>query len=250
MSTIKNNFLDLIKHTSKLGFIEMVKLIGDGTETKLEAIDNDKVVVIYGKLNDPIDGLEGTVGLSRLGILDGFLHFPPYESDNASVEISTQLRGTESTPSGVSFDSNDGHQANYRFMAEMQANEQIKVPPFKGATWNVEIEPTKQNLRDLSYISGVMGSYESTFMVKTIGDNLEFHVGTGSSDRSKLTIAKGITGSMSHSWSWPLTHVLSILKLLDSAKKCTMHFSNQGALKIEITSAFGTYQYILPARNV
>lgn len=249
MSKIQDSFLDIIKHTSKLGFIEMVKLIGEDGATKIEAIENDRVVVVYGDLNEEIEGLDGTVGLARLSILDGYLHFPPFESDNATIAIKTQDRNGVTTPLELSFDSNDGADSSYRFMNKVQADEQIQTPPFRGVTWNIEIVPTKQNLKDLSYIYTVMGGFEPNFMVSVDNGNLEFHVGEGANDRTKLTIAKGVTGTLKHQWSWPLSHVLSILKLLDSSESCTLHISDQGALKIEIKSGIGTYQYILPART-
>jgi len=249
MSKMQDSFLDIIKHTSKLGFIEMVKLIGENGTTKIEAIENDRVVVVYGTLKEEIDGFNGTVGLARLGILDGYLHFPPFESDNASVSIKDQERNGVSSPLEINFDSNDGHNASYRFMNKVQADEQIQAPPFRGAKWDVVITPTKQNLRDLSYIYSVMSGFEQNFLVKVENGNLEFHVGVGANDRTKLTIATGVTGTLKHGWSWPLSHVLAILKLMDSSKSCTLHISDQGALKIEIDSDIGDYQYILPART-
>lgn len=244
-----DNFLDIIKHTSGLGFIEMAKLTGSATDVKLEAMDDDRTVVLNATLKNPIDGLEGTIGLSRLGILSGYLNFAPFAEAAAKTEIKTQKRGTDEVPAEIKFDSGVGHVAHYRFMSAEIAEEQIKVPPFKGATWQVVITPTKSAMKDLSAMNAILGAFESTFTVRTTDDTLEFLIGSGTSDRTTIVFAKDIQGELKHQWSWPLAQVLAILKLHESSASCTMSFSDQGALMIAIDSGLGQYEYILPARS-
>lgn len=245
---ILDNFQDIIKHTGGLGFIEMVKLTGDSTEVKVEAMDNDRSVVLYGTLKNPIDGLEGVIGLGRLGVLSGYLNFDAFSEDGAKVSIVTQEKNGEQIPTEICFDSDKGHVASYRFMGSAIAEEHIKVPPFKGVTWDVVVTPTKSSLKDLNAMNSILGQFESTFSVKTSGDKLFFSIGSGASDRTKLVFADGIVGELKHQWSWPLAQALAILKLHDTSASCEMSFSDQGALKIEIDSGLGVYEYILPAR--
>ena len=61
---------DIVKHTNSLGFIEMVKLVGSTASAKIEAIDADKTVVIFGEMYQPIKGIDTTVGLSRISVFD------------------------------------------------------------------------------------------------------------------------------------------------------------------------------------
>jgi hypothetical protein len=247
---ISDILLDIIKHTANLGIIELVKLDGTKTEIAIAAIDDDRSVVINGKINTAIPGLIGTVGLSRISVLNGYLKFDPFASDNAIIKINTQKRGSEEVPAEIAFDSRCGHTAFYRFMAPEIANETINVPPFKGATFQVSIVPAKSSLKDLSYMSGILGGLESLFSVQTTTDgDLEFLIGSGPTDRTKIKFASNIKGELKHSWSYPLATVLSILKLYDTSESVNMSFSDQGALKIEIKSGIGEYQYILPARS-
>jgi hypothetical protein len=166
--------------------------------------------------------------------------------DKSLVTVTDEVRGTTSVPTEIKFDNGDGDVAEYRFMSESMANEQIKVPPFKGATWNVTLKPEKAKVDRLSQYSGVLGSAEKRFIVSTKNDVLNFSIGSGPTDRTNLPFAKGITGSLKHQWSWPLSQVLSILKLNDN-EDVTMHFSDMGAMKIDIDSGTGKYSYILPA---
>jgi hypothetical protein len=237
-----DSFKDIVKHTHSLGFIDMVKLIGSEETAKIEAIDADKTVVVYGELLQPIKDIESVVGISRMAQLKGFMDL----HSASKVSVITEDRGGVNVPTELKFDNGDGDVAVYRFMSESMANEQIKVPPFKGATWNVSIKPEKAKVDRLNSYSGILSSFEKRFYVSTSGTVLNFAIGSGPTDRTNFPFAKDITGSLKHQWSWPLTQVLSILKLNDN-ENVTMHFSDMGALKIDIESGVGKYSYILPA---
>lgn len=238
---------DIIKHTGGLGFIEMVKLVGTATDAKIEAIDADKTVVIFGEMKHPVEGIATTVGISRIPVLKGYIDFPPFSGDKASTVIVLENRAGVDLPSEVKFSSGAGHVSNYRFMSETMVNEQIKVPPFKGATWDVTITPEKKRIAELSYFQGVHGGQEKRFTVTVDNGTLIFNVGAGVSDRSVVPFASNVTGKLKHQWSWPLAQVLAILKLADTSENATIYFSDMGAMKIDIESAFGKYSYILPA---
>ncbi len=220
---ILDSMKDIVKHTSSLGFIDMVKIVGTEEDAKIEAIDADKTVVIYGSMYQPILGLESTIGVSRMGILKGFLDFPPYAGDKAKVEIIAETRGGESVPTEIKFDSGTKSVSNYRFMSETMVNEQIKVPPFKGATWNLTIIPEKKKIAELSQFSGILSGQEKRFTVSVDSDGtLIFSIGSGPTDRTTLAFATNVTGTLKHQWSWPLAQVLSILKLGEAAETTTV----------------------------
>ena len=52
---MRDVLLDIVKHTHSLGFIQAVKVNGgDGTATEIEAMDDDRTVVLKGKLHNPV----------------------------------------------------------------------------------------------------------------------------------------------------------------------------------------------------
>ncbi len=239
---ILDQFKDIVKHTASLGFIDVVKVIGTPTGTKIEAIDADKTVVIFAEMYQPIAGVDSTVGLSRMTQLKGFIDLHA----NSTVEVVQEERGGVMVPSELKFDNGEGEVAMYRFMSEAMANEQIKVPPFLGASWAFSIKPEKKKIDRLNSYSGILGGFEKRFIASTKGDQLNFSIGSGPTDRSNIPFASGITGSLANKWSWPLTQMLSILKLNDS-EDVTMYFTDAGAIKVDIDSGLGKYSYILPA---
>jgi hypothetical protein len=239
--TILDSFKDIVKHTAGLGFIEMVKVIGSDKEAKIEAIDADKTVVIFGDMYQPITDINTTIGLSRLAVLKGNMEI----HSESTIEVVKETKGNVDTPVEIKFDNKAGLVANYRFMSETMINEQIKVPPFRGATWNLTITPTKKAINTLSTYMGILGGFEKRFIVSIEKGTLYFSIGNGPTDRATVPFATGVTGTLKQ-WSYPLSQVLSILKLADAAD-CKMNFSDMGALKIDIDSGIGKYSYIVPA---
>ena len=240
---------DILAHTHGLGFIEMMKIVSDSKEKKISAIDDAKTVVINGTLKSPLSELEGTVGFARMAVLQGYLKFPHFVGNGATVTIETKNEDGTDIPAEISFDSTDGHKSSYRFMHKDIVNEHIKVPPFKGATWDVVITATDEMMKDLNYFNSVLGAFEPTFVAKTDANNdLNFYIGSGPTDRATVPIAKSVNGSLPGNLTWPLVETLAILKLAAKADDCTLSFSNQGVLKIEMETPVGTYEYLLPAR--
>lgn len=240
---ILDSMKDIVKHTSSLGFLDMVKIVGSSTEAKIESIDADKTVVVFGDMYQPITDLDTTVGLSRLAILKGYMDLHP----KSTVSVVKEQRNGVNTPVEMHFDDGAGLVADYRFMSESMVNEQIKVPPFKGATWNVTVVPEKKSISTLSSYQGILGGFEKRFTVKVEKDTLYFVIGSGPTDRVVVPFATNITGALKSQWAYPLTQVLAILKLSDTSASVSMNFSDMGALKIDIDSGIGKYSYIIPA---
>ena len=246
---IKNILKDVLKHTHGLGIFEMVKITGDLEKTEIQTVDPEKTVIFKGKTVNPVpDFADATLGLSRMGVLQGYLQYPGFDSEDATVQVETQDRNGEVVPVEVAFKSTDGNDANYRFMLADVVNQQMKDITFKGADFEVNIVPTAKNLKDLGYFNGILGAYEATFSPKTDGTDLTFHIGDGVSDRAKVHINGNIDGGIKRDWKWPLDIVLKILRLSDSAN-CVLSINDSGLMQIKVLSGLGEYTYLLPAKG-
>lgn len=246
---IKDTLKDVLKHTHSLGIFEMVKIKGTASETGIETVDADKTVIFKGKTINPVpDFVEATVGLSRMSVLDGYLRFPGFDDENATVEVVTQERNGADVPVEVKFVSTEGTDAHYRFMLADVVNQQLKDITFKGAEFDVNIVPTQKNLKELGYFNSVLGAFESTFSPRTEDNKLYFYIGDNGGDRTKVLVAEGVDGAMTHEFHWPLDIVLKILRLGDSAN-IVMSLNAKGLLQIKVDSGIGEYTYLLPAKN-
>jgi len=246
---IKNFFKDVLRHTHSLGIFEMVKVKGTTEITEIETVDADKTVILKGQSVNPVaDFADATVGLSRMGVLDGYLKFPGFDSEDATVEVVTQNRNDVDTPVEVSFKGTEGTDAHYRFMLADVINQQLKDIKFKGAEFDVNILPTAKNLKDLGYFNSILGTFEANFSPKTDNGALYFHIGDNASDRTKVLINNNVEGEITNDWSWPLDVVLKILRLGDNSN-LVLSINNQGLLQIKVDSGLGINTYLLPARR-
>ena len=227
----------------------MVKIKGTAETTEIETVDADKTVILKGIMNNPVpDFIDSTVGLSRMGVLKGYLQYPDFDDDAATVNVQTQDRNGEIVPTEVEFVSATGTDAHYRFMLADVINQQLKDIKFKGAEFDVNIIPTQKMMKDLTYFNTVLAAYEANFSPKTDNGALYFHVGDGGSDRTKILIDNNVEGEITTDWKWPLDVVLKILRLGDNST-LVMSFNNQGLLQIKVDSGMGIYTYLLPARS-
>lgn len=248
-NNIKHTLKDVLKHTHSLGIFEMVKITGTDTETLVETVNADKTVIFKGKTVNPVaDFVDATVGLSRMSVLQGYLQYDGFNDEAATVKVVQQSRNGETVPTEVEFVAADGTDAHYRFMLADVVNQQLKEIKFKGAEFDVNIVPTAKNLKDLGYFNAVLSTYEANFAPKTEKGKLYFHIGDGGSDRTKVLIAEGITGELTHEFKWPLDIVLKILRLGDNSN-IVFSISNRGLLQIKVLSGLGEYTYLLPAKG-
>jgi hypothetical protein len=246
---IKDTLKDVLKHTHSLGIFEMVKISGDMQETRVETVDANKTVIFKGKTVNPVpDFIDATVGISRMSVLDGYLRYPGFDDEAATVAVVTQKRNDIDVPVEVKFEAVDGTDANYRFMLADVVNQQLKDITFKGADFDINIVPTAKNLKDLAYFNSVLGAYEANFYPKTEGNKLYFHIGDGVSDRTKILISENVNNVITHEFRWPLDIVLKILRLGDNAN-VVFSINNKGLVQIKILSGLGEYTYLLPAKS-
>jgi len=244
---MKDTLQDIVKHTHSLGFIDLVKIVGDDKSTTIDAMAEDRSVVVKSELKSPVPEFAGTFGMPNLGKLDILLKLPVYK-DNAEITVNTQERNGETVPVGLHFENDSKDFKNdYRFMNAEIVNEKLKSVQFRGVNWHVTIKPTMPDVQRLNF-QAQANAEENVFTVSTDGDALKFKFGDASSHAGEFTFAKGITGKLTKTWAWPVAQVTQILKLIES-NECEMSFSDDGALQITLDSGMASYQYILPAQS-
>ena len=119
---MRDQLLDIVEHTHKLGDIELVKVIGDTNETIVNAVNEGRSVVVNAKFNDPLPDFIGTFGMPELGKLNTILRISEYAED-AKISINKKDDGE---PSGIHFENKTGDFKNdFRFMSSVVVNEKL-----------------------------------------------------------------------------------------------------------------------------
>lgn len=238
---MKDYLQDIVQHTHSLGIIDLVKIVGSDSSTLIEAVGEERTVIVQAQFHNPVPEFIGTFGMPNLGKLNTILNIPEYK-DDAKLTITKK----EDSPTGIHFENSAGDFKNdYRFMSAEIVNDQLKTVKFKGVRWGVEIEPSVAAIQRLKF-QAQANSGETTFIAKTENNNLVFYFGDHSSHAGNFVFAHDVAGSLSKAWSWPLSAVISILSL--SGDKM-IRFSDEGAVQITVDSGLAIYNYILPAQT-
>lgn len=237
---------DIVAHTNKLGFLNIVKVTGSDDKTLIDSMAEDRTVIMYAETTNPYPQLIGTFGMPQLEKLRYLVDGSEYQEDS-KIDLLTAQRNNETIPVGLHFENKTGDFKNdYRFMNSDIINEKLKTVKFRGVNWHVAVSPTVSAVQRFQFQAGA-NTEHTTFVAKTDGDKLVFTFGDQSSHAGEFTFATGVTGKITKAWSWPVAPVLAILKIAD-ANNTTMSFSNEGAMQIELDSGIATYKYIIPAQ--
>jgi hypothetical protein len=236
---------DITQHTFGLGIIELVKVTGTTTETKIDAMAEDRSVIVEAKSHEPIAEFVGQFGMPNLTKLNVILGIPEYQAD-AKITVTYQDKNDVKVPVGLHFENKSGDFKNdYRFMSAELINEQLKQVKFKGVKWNVEFVPAVANIQRLKFMAAA-NSEETTFVAKTEKGALKFFFGDHSSHAGNFVFADGISGTIAKGYHWPINVVQGILNLPGDK---TFRFSDEGAAQITVDSGLALYNYTMPAQQ-
>ena len=242
---MRDYLLDIVKNTYGLGGIGLVKVVGTDAETAIEALAEDRSVIVQGKLNNPVPEFIGTFGMPNLDKLNIILGISEYK-DNAKITLTKQDRNGESVAVGLHFENAAGDFKNdYRFMSQEIVNDKLKTVKMRAVSWNVEFEPSVANIQRLKFMASA-NAEETNFTAKTEGGDLKLYFGDHSSHAGNFTFQGGVSGSLSKSWSWPVAAVIAILNLPGDK---TVRISDEGAAQITVNTGLATFNYILPAQS-
>lgn len=243
---MKDHLLDIVQHTHGLGNINLVKVVGTEDETTLEAVAEDRSVILKAKFKGPIADLIGTFGMPNLGKLNTILGIPEYKED-ANITINKQDKDGVKVPVGVHFENKTGDFKNdYRFMSSDIFSDQMKkTVQMRQVNWDVDIVPTNASIQRLKFQASA-NSEELNFTVQIENGDLKFYFGDHSSHAGNFVFHSGVSGKISGNRSWPVAAVISILNLPGDK---TLKISDQGALQITVDSGLAEYNYMLPAQT-
>ena len=246
---MKDILQDVVAHTHALGFLPIVKVTSEDATTNVDSMAEDRSVILSATTHTAVNEFVGTFGMPNLDKLALHLKNPEYKTD-AKIDVVTVERNGETVPTHIHFENAAGDfQNDYRFMNKAIIEEKLKTVKFKGAAWNVEFQPSMASIARMKLMSAAHNE-EPTFNVTTkttAGVNdLVFSFGDASTHAGEFVFQNAVEGTLTHTWSWPVAAVQSILNLSGDV---TMSISDQGAMMISVDSGMAKYDYILPAQS-
>ena len=242
---MKDILQDIVAHTHALGFLSLVKVTSENGSTTIDSMAEDRSVILTASTHTAVSEFIGTFGMPNLDKLALHLKNPEYK-DKANIAVVSADRNGETIPTHIHFENAAGDFENdYRFMNKAIIEEKLKTVKFKGASWEVQFKPAVAAIQRMKLMSAAHGE-EPIFTVKTEDKNLVFYFGDASTHAGSFVFQHDVTGTLKHSWSWPVAQVQSVLNLDGDV---TMSISDQGAMMITVDSGLAKYDYILPAQS-
>ena len=236
---------DIVQHTHGLGFIDQAKVVNENNVTNLEAMDDDRTVIVQAQFKEQVPGLDGTFGLPNLSKLNVLLNIDEYK-ENANITVNTQDRNGETVPFGLHFENANGDFKNdYRFMSKEVVEEKLKSVKFKGVNWDITMEPNSASIARFK-MQAQANSEETVFVAKTEGSDLKFFFGDHSTHAGNFVFQHDVGGAVTRGWAWPVEQVSKILSL---GGDTTFKFSDDGVAEIVVDSGLAEYRYLLPAQS-
>jgi hypothetical protein len=240
---MKDNLQDLIQHTHGLDNVELIKITGTDLETQVNAVSEDKTVIVSGTFKNPNAEFIGTFGMPNLGKLKTILGFDDYD-ENSKINVTRVNKDGVDVPSTIHFETKDGSFVNdYRLMSKAIVEEKVKSVTFKGTTWNVEFEPSIAGIQRLKKQASA-NSEEDHFTMTTVNGDLKINFGDPSTHSGNFVFQAGVNGILNKTWNWPVKVFLSIMDLPGDK---TIKIADAGATEITVDSGLATYRYLLPA---
>lgn len=241
---MKDHLLDLIEHTQGLGVIELIKIVGTDTETKIASVAEDKSVILFGTFKAPVADFIGTFGMPNLSKLKTILGFDIYD-EHAVITVTRGNREDPNAPAAIHFETKSKDFVNdYRFMAKNVVEDKIKNITFQGTKWDVEFEPTIAGIQKLKKQASA-NAEETNFKTKTENGDLKMYFGDHSGHSGNFVFQPNVSGNLTRSWNWPVKVFLSIMDLPGDK---TVRFSDAGVAEITVDSGIAVYSYMLPAQ--
>jgi hypothetical protein len=241
---MKDTLKDLIEHTHGLGCVELIKVTGTDKETTINAVAEDKSVIVSGVFARPVADFIGTFGMPNLGKLKTILSFDDYD-DTSTINVTRVQKDGADVPSSIHFETKTGDFLNdYRLMLKSIIDEKVKAVTFAGATWQVEFEPTVAGILRLKRQASA-NSEEANFVTKVDKGDLRIYFGDASTHSGNFVFQPSVKGTLARSWFWPVKQFQGIMDLVGDKK---VYIADAGAMKITVDSGIAVYTYYLPAQ--
>ena len=241
---MKDFLQDVVSHTHSLGVVPAIRITATPESTIIDAISEDKIMMMHGVTHVPLTKLSGVFGMPYLNKLDLHLKCPEYQ-DNATIKLLTETRDGEVIPTGLHFENASGDfQNDYRFINRFIIDKQVGNPNFAGTTWQVQFEPTQTNIQRLKFQASAH-TEELVFQTTTQDGNLIISFGDLNTHAGNFVFHQNVSGILKSNWAWPKSLVISVLNLFGDK---TVKINDGGALQITVDSGIAKYNYTFRAQ--
>lgn len=244
---MRNEILDIIKHTADTKVISKVIVTGTDEETRIES--NMNGLIVKGVMNTPITEFKGEFVLNNLDILKGFASIETMGLPTASISVKTKDDNGEVTPEEIIF--NDGLNTKLAYRCSSLASAKMNIPNERKYDWTIDTKISASKFSELQRIAGILKYPE--IVIGTDNGNLIAWIGDPDSSSNKAVIALAETdGVMEHRHTWKIDNFFAAAKLAaqhDANGEVPICIFDRGLIMIESKPDTAVFKYYLPRQS-
>lgn len=216
-----------------------------------KAVGVDKNIVLFGKTKELIEQLEGTCGLG-LVTLGSMLNAPGFSRLTMTSSVGTSAYGDF-------IELNSGtQQYQLPLWSEAATRENVRVPPFKGAVFNISATPTADGAQLLKYWRGKLrqddekGLHKPLFALDMDNGKLMAENKFGN-ERVSFAVSNFCVGTPSakrFEYGYSSAMLIKLCELHAHTVNTLLQVSEQGAVSFEVETTHCHYHFVLPGSKV
>jgi hypothetical protein len=246
---LRDVLLEVIRVITPVG-IDSVRVKQEDGKVTFETLDEEKSIIISGELLSGVTVPEfegvGSFGISKVGVLGGFLNLATHKTDKATIKINARERNGVMTAEEIELMAEKNVKTIFRLMNP----ELLPKAKFKdGVKWDVVFSPDKSTMAEFNQKAAILGSFEDYFY-PTVDEagNLIFCIGAEGNHSTFTIMAEGVTGKLSQKIYIPTVKFTNALKVDSNLENTVCSIFSGGALMLETKLAKTSWRMILPAR--
>lgn len=239
---------DIVRQTHSL--FPKVKITGTDDQTKIQAVDADKLMFLQAFLKQPAPELNGEFGIANITLLNGLLSFASYKAEGSAFKVGRKVLGGTETVYQFEFKDPQGAGATFKTIDPKAAGDQAQIAKID---WDVSIVPAKAKVAEFAQLAGLYSKVDNRFGVKMVDSNLVLNIGQSGelTHTASVVFAADVAGTirteMAHD-SFSMANFLAILRLAgDNPTK--VNITSKGVMGITVDTEFGIYDYYIRAKR-
>lgn len=238
---MRNYLLDIVKHSVSLDF-ENLRIDGTDTLTEISATGKDQLIVLNGRLHNPLPEFKGTFGIPNIALLNKIVNIPEYADEQAQFTTKTDTREGEVVPVALKLVNKTGDFKNeFRLMSKKIITATSPKHEFLVKSWLCEFAPSTISQTRLRHMTTALPNEDRvTFNIRD--GNVVVKFGDDSSNTGSYMFHNSVDPNIKKTLTLPVSVVNSVFSL---AGDKLIHIGQVGMM-ISVDSGLATYDYVIP----
>lgn len=241
---------DIVRNVGTIPDINIIRITSLSSGNHIEAVYDNHLVVL-GKMQEPIDGANFTIGLVDLQLFKKTAECIGHDISTLKVEIHPP---STNIPAHISFTSSSGTDHKFQLLSGASVDAFTKRQIFQGGACQASFTLKQKDIDLLSYwYKALEDIKEERVYISSGGAGklcFKFMIGLENSNVRKFNVGQDVVGTLIRPRSYMAKDILNVWKLYRASQDFKIHISDAGFLRMDVNSGLGLYQFYLFAESL